>query len=63
MAIVANTVIAAVVTPTGDPFNLALMAVPLCACYFLGILGARLVERRKASLLAASAPVPAPPAG
>ena len=46
-AMVANLVIAAIVTPTGDPFNLMLMAGPLIVCYELGILGARLVERRK----------------
>jgi sec-independent protein translocase protein TatC len=39
-AIVLNVIIAAVVTPTGDPFNLALMAVPMVLCYELGILGA-----------------------
>ena len=39
-AIVLNVIIAAVVTPTGDPFNLALMAVPMMLCYELGVLGA-----------------------
>jgi sec-independent protein translocase protein TatC len=39
-AIVANVAIAAIVTPTGDPFNLALMAVPMLLCYELGVLGA-----------------------
>jgi sec-independent protein translocase protein TatC len=39
-AIVLNVIIAAVVTPTGDPFNLALMALPMILCYELGILGA-----------------------
>ena len=39
-AIVANVIIAAIVTPTGDPFNLALMALPMMACYELGVLGA-----------------------
>ena len=39
-AIVLNVIIAAVVTPTGDPFNLALMAVPMLLCYELGVLGA-----------------------
>ncbi len=34
-AIVLNTLIAAIITPTGDPFNLALMAVPMMACYEL----------------------------
>src|SRR5437773_11398859 len=39
-AIVVNVIIAAFVTPTGDPFNLALMAVPMMLCYELGVLGA-----------------------
>src|SRR5207248_396012 len=32
-AIVVNVIIAAFVTPTGDPFNLALMALPMMVCY------------------------------
>jgi sec-independent protein translocase protein TatC len=39
-AIVVNVIIAAFVTPTGDPFNLALMAAPMMVCYELGVLGA-----------------------
>ncbi len=39
-AIVLNVIVAAVVTPTGDPFNLALMAVPMILCYELGVVGA-----------------------
>jgi sec-independent protein translocase protein TatC len=39
-AIILNVAIAAIVTPTGDPFNLALMAVPMLLCYELGVLGA-----------------------
>ena len=39
-AIVVNVIIAAIVTPTGDPFNLALMALPMMLCYELGVLGA-----------------------
>jgi Tat protein translocase TatC len=46
-AIVANTVIAAVVTPTGDAFNLALMAIPLVIFYELGIIGARIMEKQR----------------
>jgi sec-independent protein translocase protein TatC len=48
-AIVANVAIAAIVTPTGDPFNLALMAVPMVVMYELGILAGRVLARgRKA---------------
>ncbi|HET9751552.1 MAG TPA: twin-arginine translocase subunit TatC [Myxococcales bacterium] len=39
-AIVVNVIVAAFVTPTGDPFNLALMALPMMVCYELGVLGA-----------------------
>ncbi len=39
-AVVLNVLIAAVITPTGDPFNLALMAVPMILCYELGVIGA-----------------------
>jgi sec-independent protein translocase protein TatC len=45
-AIVLNVIIAAVVTPTGDPFNLALMAIPMVLCYELGILGARIFRKK-----------------
>lgn len=46
-AIVANTVIAAIITPTGDAFNLMLMAVPLVVFYELGIIGAVFMERQR----------------
>jgi sec-independent protein translocase protein TatC len=39
-AVVVNVIIAAFITPTGDPFNLALMAMPMMLCYELGVLGA-----------------------
>lgn len=45
-AIVVNVIIAAVVTPTGDPFNLSLMAIPMILCYELGILGARIFGKK-----------------
>ena len=45
-AIIVNVVIAAFVTPTGDPFNLALMAVPMMVCYELGVLGARIFGKK-----------------
>jgi sec-independent protein translocase protein TatC len=46
-AMVVNTIIAAMVTPTGDPFNLALMALPMILCYELGILGAWFFGKKK----------------
>ncbi|MGZ6143862.1 MAG: twin-arginine translocase subunit TatC [Myxococcales bacterium] len=48
-AIVVNVIVAAVVTPTGDPFNLALMAVPMLLCYELGILGAWIFGKKDGS--------------
>jgi sec-independent protein translocase protein TatC len=46
-AIVLNVFIAAVVTPTGDAVNLALMAVPLTVFYEVGIWGAVIMERQR----------------
>lgn len=36
-AIVIIFIIAAIITPTWDPFNLCLLAVPICALYFLSV--------------------------
>jgi sec-independent protein translocase protein TatC len=46
-AIVVNTIVAAVITPTGDPFNLALMAVPMIVFYEIGIILARILGKKK----------------
>ncbi len=46
-AIVVNTALAAIITPTGDPFNLALMAVPMILFYEIGILLARVLGKKK----------------
>ena len=54
-AIVVNVIIAAIITPTGDPFNLALMAVPMILFYEVGILAARIVGKKKAPEAAAAA--------
>jgi sec-independent protein translocase protein TatC len=40
-------IVAAVITPTGDAVNLALMAGPMLACYEVGVLLVWLVERRR----------------
>jgi len=47
-AVVACVVAAAFITPTADVFNLALMTVPMLACFELGVLAVWLVERRRA---------------
>ena len=46
-AILANFIIAAILTPTPDVFNQALMALPMCLLYEVGILAARIVSRRR----------------
>lgn len=43
-AVLIVTIVAAVITPTPDVFNLMLMAVPLYVLYELGIIAMRLVE-------------------
>jgi sec-independent protein translocase protein TatC len=45
-AIVIITIAAAIITPTGDPYNLLLLAVPMYCLYELGILLARFVPAR-----------------
>ena len=50
-AIVINTLLAAIITPTGDPLNLALMAVPMCLFYEIGIILARLLGKKKPAAL------------
>jgi sec-independent protein translocase protein TatC len=46
-AIIFNVTAAAIITPTGDPLNLALMAVPMIVFYEVGILLARLLGKKK----------------
>jgi sec-independent protein translocase protein TatC len=46
LAIVVNVTIAAIITPTGDPLNLALMAVPMIIFYEIGILVARVLGKK-----------------
>jgi sec-independent protein translocase protein TatC len=46
-AILAIVIVAAVITPTTDPFNLMLVAGPLCALFFMGISAGYLVTLRR----------------
>lgn len=46
-AVVGNVILAAVITPTGDPFNLALMAIPMILCYEIGVIAARVITARR----------------
>jgi sec-independent protein translocase protein TatC len=47
-AIVVNVIAAAIITPTGDPLNLALMAVPMIVFYEIGIILARVLGKKRA---------------
>lgn len=55
-AVLLNFVIAAILTPTPDIFNQALMAGPLCLLYEVGIWAARLIEKTRRSPAREEAP-------
>jgi sec-independent protein translocase protein TatC len=46
-AIMGIVILAALVTPTPDAFNLMLFAVPMCALFFIGILASYVLERKR----------------
>jgi sec-independent protein translocase protein TatC len=46
-AFVVCLIVAAIITPTGDAVNLALMAGPMLACYELGVLLVWIIEKRR----------------
>ena len=46
-AFVVCLIAAAIITPTGDAVNLALMAGPMVLCYEIGVLAVWLIEKRK----------------
>lgn len=48
VAIIVNVLAAAVLTPTGDPLNLAFMAVPMILFYEIGIVLARVLGKKPA---------------
>ena len=52
IAIFGMVVLAAIVTPTSDPVNLAIASVPLIILYEFGIVLAKLAERQNAGLAA-----------
>jgi sec-independent protein translocase protein TatC len=52
IAIVVNVTVAAIITPTGDPLNLALMAIPMILFYEIGILLARLLGKKRPGVAA-----------
>ncbi|MBL8913904.1 MAG: twin-arginine translocase subunit TatC [Archangium sp.] len=55
-AFVVCLIVAAIITPTGDAVNLALMAGPMLLCYELGVLLVWIVEKRRAKLNPTDAP-------
>lgn len=46
-AVLVNVIAASIITPTGDPLNLAMMAVPMIVFYEVGILLARVLGKKK----------------
>ena len=58
-AFVVCLILAAVITPTGDAVNLALMAGPMLLCYELGVVLVWIVEKRRAKQAAAEGAPPA----
>jgi sec-independent protein translocase protein TatC len=48
-AMIVNVLLAAILTPTGDPFNLLLMALPMILFYEVGIIAARIVGKKRAA--------------
>ena len=56
MAIIVAFIVAAIITPTFDPINQSLVAVPLIILYELGIWLAKLVQRKKAEVVATPPP-------
>jgi sec-independent protein translocase protein TatC len=64
-ALLGSFIIAAILTPTPDPFNQSLMAIPMFLLYWVGIFGAKVFGKKPADENAGAA-VPAvavPPAG
>ncbi len=55
VAIIVNVLAAAVITPTGDPLNLAMMAVPMIVFYEIGIVLARILGKKKVEPAGAAA--------
>ena len=48
---VANVIIAAIITPTGDPINLMLLAIPMHLLFELGVIFARFAPKRDAKVV------------
>ena len=57
-AVVVCLILAAVITPTGDPINMGILAGPMLLCYEVGVVAAWLIERRRARNTAETALTP-----
>ena len=55
--ILAIVILAAIVTPTPDVFNLMLFAAPMCVLFFLGIFLSYLLVLKRENAAGPSAPV------
>ena len=53
-AIVGITVLVAVITPSGDPFSMLMLSVPMVLFYELSIIAGRVIERRRRAAAAAA---------
>lgn len=49
-AVLVCFILAAIITPTVDPINMSVIALPLCALYFLSLILVWMVERKRARL-------------
>jgi len=58
MAVIVAFVLAAIITPTFDPINQSLVAIPLIVLYLMSILLAKLIQRKKAEVVATPTPEP-----
>ncbi|HSN13577.1 MAG TPA: twin-arginine translocase subunit TatC [Anaeromyxobacteraceae bacterium] len=47
VAIIVNVAVAAIITPTGDPLNLAMMALPMIVFYEVGVIAARILGKKR----------------
>ena len=58
MAVIVAFVLAAIITPTFDPINQSLVAIPLIVLYMMSIWLAKLAQRKKAEVVATPTPEP-----
>jgi sec-independent protein translocase protein TatC len=48
VAVIVNVAVAAIITPTGDPLNLAMMAIPMIVFYEIGVIASRFLGKKAA---------------